>query len=95
MEVTNAGRAGQGKWVVSQHGRENLELAILVAALCRRKSTEDSSEMVCKWGRDCAGRGSQSLSNKRGATNMPGGRDRSQQCVRSGPLLGAGCRCVI
>jgi hypothetical protein len=55
-----------------------LELVILVAALGRRKSTEDSSEMVCKWGRDWWGQASQSLSNKRGATNMHGGRDRSQ-----------------
>ncbi len=36
---------GQGKCVLSQHGTENLELAMLVAALGRRKLTEDSSEM--------------------------------------------------
>jgi hypothetical protein len=36
---------GQGKCGLSQHGTENLELAILAAALGRRKSTEDSSEM--------------------------------------------------
>lgn len=48
--ATNAGEWGQGKCVLSHHGTENLELAILVAALCRRKSTEDSSEMVCKVG---------------------------------------------
>jgi len=50
-------RVGQGKCVLSQHGTENLEPAILVAALGRRKSTEDSSEMVCKWGRDWCGQG--------------------------------------
>jgi hypothetical protein len=70
-------RVGQGKCVLSQHG-ENLGLAILVAALGRRKSTEDSSEMVASGAGIGAGRGSQSLSNKRGATNMHGGRDRSQ-----------------
>src|ERR1700679_3930717 len=32
-------RVGQGKCVLSQHGTENLGLAILVAALGRRKST--------------------------------------------------------
>jgi hypothetical protein len=47
--------SGQMRTTVSQHGTENLELAILLAALCRRKSTEDSSEMVCKWGRDWCG----------------------------------------
>lgn len=37
---------GQGKCLLSQHGTENLELVILIAALCRRESREDSSEMV-------------------------------------------------
>ena len=46
METTNAG-VGQGKCVLSQQ--------ILVAALGRRKSTEDSSEMVCKWDKDSCG----------------------------------------
>jgi hypothetical protein len=88
---------GQGKFVQSQDGTLKLGLAILAAALGRRKSREDGSEMVCEWGWQGLVRagGSQSLSNKRGATNMRGGRDRSQWCVPSGPLLGAGCRCVI
>lgn len=56
----NAGEWGQGKCVLSHHRTDNFGLAILVAALCRRKSTADSSEMVCKvgLGRDwCCGQG--------------------------------------
>ena len=34
-------RMGQGKFALSQHGTENLELAILAAALGRRKSREE------------------------------------------------------
>ena len=77
---------GQGKKFIciTRGARRIWGLRCLVAALCRRKTTEDSSEIVCKVGRRLdidAGRGTQSLSNKRDTTNMHGGHERSQWCV--------------
>ena len=51
MEVTT----NAGEWVRANGYYHNMEerilgLAILVAALGRRKSREDGSEMVCEWG---------------------------------------------
>jgi hypothetical protein len=72
---------GQGKIVLSQHGTEFGAFDIG----CGDPTPQiDRQKIAVKW---CAsgagagigaGRGSQSLSNKRGATNMRGGRDRSQ-----------------
>lgn len=80
MEVTNA-----GEWVRANGYRHNMEERTWgLQYWLRRCVAANRQKMAVKWcaswgrGRDCAGRGSQSLSNKRGATNMPGGRDRSQ-----------------
>jgi hypothetical protein len=40
---------GQGNFVPSQQGARDLGPGTLVAALCRRQSTNDGGEIVCKW----------------------------------------------
>ena len=97
--TTTAGHTegvGQGKCAPSQTRHMDLELATLIAALRRRSSTEVNEAGV---GRDLLLMGSmrsQSLSNKRDATNMHGDHERSQRCaIRTAAACQSWCVVLI